>query len=159
MGIRAGIDFPVVLRPVGLLLMNQVTTRMGWSILTTVVLATCTQVAWADIAAKAAEARALMQQFPQAQSYFVQAFVPQLTSAMRKCAPPGTKLPDNATWQLVLVGYISADGKWAEGEHSPDNPITSCLAREVGSTRFPAPPAALMKKAGFPIVVEMTIRP
>jgi hypothetical protein len=114
-------------------------------------------VARAEIAPRVAEARNLLLQSIEAQTYYVQSVMPPVAAAMRKCAPPGTSLTE--AFQLQFVAYISGDGRLTNVEYSPSNSISTCLARELGDARFPSPPAGIRSEKGFPMQVEMTIKP
>ena len=83
---------------------------------------------------------------------------PAIGAAIRACVPPGSTSDANFG-DFVLVGYVARSGAISSVEVMPKTEVSVCFGAQFEQARLPPPPAYGDSPQGFPIVVEMSIRP
>ena len=79
----------------------------------------------------------------------------ELASAMQACFK---EIPDGSSDPFVFITDIDRSGVAQAAEVKPATTIATCFQRRVSALKFPKPPD-YPGRAGFPIVIEMSIRP
>jgi hypothetical protein len=108
---------------------------------------------FADRVAEAKKASAT----PQGTKYD-QALGPAIGAAMRACVPPGATSTENLG-EFVLVGYVDRTGMVSSVEVQPKTKVSLCFATQFQHAHLTPPPEYAASAAGFPIAVEMSVRP
>jgi hypothetical protein len=113
------------------------------------------QVALADIAERVAAGKAAMSKKETAS--YSQTVATRVGVLLQECALPGVEVAP-ADAQLTLVGDISATGQVSNIEATGGGAVATCLVAQLQKAPLPVvPPARIVGKKGFPLVVEMTL--
>jgi hypothetical protein len=90
-------------------------------------------------------------------SQYQQLMGPAITEAIGACVPPGSTTPSNIG-DFTLVADVSRDGTLSAVDVQPKTAVAMCFAAQFSTLHLNPPLPSTESRAGYPIVVKMSVR-